>query len=65
MKCSQENCSTPACWSYVWPGKAKRQFACDHCMTLAKKIASTMGFALGDPMMIDEDGNRRVFDDDT
>lgn len=48
MKCSQEKCSEPASWTYVWPGKPERSYACPDDFLRAVGIARTMGFQLGD-----------------
>lgn len=63
MKCSQAKCESEACWSYVWPGRPDRMFACDPCRKRAEGVAEAMGFPLGDLMLIDSEGNRSIFDD--
>tara|TARA_R110000782_G_scaffold211669_1_gene299815 strand:+ start:3742 stop:3939 length:198 start_codon:yes stop_codon:yes gene_type:complete len=62
MECSQKNCTETAQWSYVWPGKADRSYACSPHKDKAVAVSGIVG-PLGDLMLIDEDGNRSIFDD--
>lgn len=48
MKCSQSNCEELSTYSYVWPGREDRSFACDKHIDAASKISNAMGFSLGD-----------------
>lgn len=48
MKCSQVTCEEVASYSYVWPGKAERDYACANCLLKAKSVAGALGVPLGD-----------------
>lgn len=48
MKCSQTKCVEKATYSYVWPGRPERTYACRWCLAKARGIALAMGFELGD-----------------
>lgn len=48
MKCNQAGCEQEAKYSYVWPGRAERQYACARHVQLAQRISEAVGFHLGD-----------------
>lgn len=48
MKCSQKECNEIALWTYVWPGDAKRSWACFVHTHKAATVAETLGVKLGD-----------------
>jgi hypothetical protein len=61
MKCSQMKCDEPASYTYVWPGRAGRSWACPGHMLAAARIAEAGGFTLGDARLctLDEYENDR------
>jgi len=48
MKCSEATCNEIALWTYVWPGRITRSWACLKHLAAATTAAGAMGFALGD-----------------
>jgi hypothetical protein len=48
MICSQKECREIASWTYVWPGAAKRSWACFTHLHKASAVANAGGFTLGD-----------------
>ena len=47
-KCDTEGCDSDCFISYVWPGKEERTYACAIHGMIAKTVANTAGFTLGD-----------------
>lgn len=53
MKCSQQTCAVDASWSYVWPGRAERMFACDLCLVRAELILGAIGCEVSDLLIVE------------